>query len=307
MTSKTILILGASGKFGRNAAEAFWNAGWRVRSFNRATDDLDTALRGVAAAIVAVNPPTYDLWEKELLPLHRKIIAAAERAGVPLLVPGNVYVFGPETPTPWGPDSAHRATNPLGKLRIEMERLYAQASCQTILLRAGDYIDTEASGGWFDRIIAKSIARGRLAYPGALDVPHAWAFLPDMARAAVALVEARDSLPQHADIPFAGYTVTADQMAQAASVALARPVRAQRMSWLPLWLLRPFWPVVPGLMEMRYLWDVPHGLDGTAFARIIPDFRATPLVEAMRAACTPLVKPKAANPQGKAISTQTSA
>ena len=34
--SDTALILGASGRFGSHAAEAFWNAGWRVRIFDRA-------------------------------------------------------------------------------------------------------------------------------------------------------------------------------------------------------------------------------------------------------------------------------
>jgi NAD(P)-dependent dehydrogenase (short-subunit alcohol dehydrogenase family) len=46
----TALILGSTGRFGRAAAEAFWNAGWRVRTFDRRSDDLPEAARGAASS-----------------------------------------------------------------------------------------------------------------------------------------------------------------------------------------------------------------------------------------------------------------
>ena len=48
--SGTVLILGAKGRFGRHAAEAFWNRGWQVRLFDRAMDDLTAAARTYANA-----------------------------------------------------------------------------------------------------------------------------------------------------------------------------------------------------------------------------------------------------------------
>ena len=53
------------------------------------------------------------------------------------------------------------------------------------------------------------------------------------------------------------------------------------MSWLPLVLLRPFWRMAGGLLEMRYLWNTPHSLDGTKFSTLLPGFQATPLDDAM--------------------------
>ena len=32
---------------------------------------------------------------------------------------------------------------------------------------------------------------------------------------------------------------------------------------------------------MRYLWDTPHSLDGNLFHRLLPDFRATPVDQAL--------------------------
>ena len=52
------------------------------------------------------------------------------------------------------------------------------------------------------------------------------------------------------------------------------------------------------LAEMRYLWDTPHALDGTAFARLCPDFRLTPAEEALRAGIAHLELPPEA-PNGK--------
>ncbi|MCP4818375.1 MAG: epimerase, partial [Shimia sp.] len=44
--TKTVLILGANGRFGRNAAIAFENAGWTVRRFDRSKDTLRQAVHG---------------------------------------------------------------------------------------------------------------------------------------------------------------------------------------------------------------------------------------------------------------------
>jgi hypothetical protein len=35
------------------------------------------------------------------------------------------------------------------------------------------------------------------------------------------------------------------------------------------------------VVEMRYLWEVPHGVDGSKLARILPDFKPTACVTAI--------------------------
>ncbi|WP_375267486.1 hypothetical protein [Planktotalea sp.] len=59
--TQTLLVLGPTGRFGRNAAIAFENAGWQVHRFNRKTDNLDTAARGVDVIVQAWNP-VYSKW-----------------------------------------------------------------------------------------------------------------------------------------------------------------------------------------------------------------------------------------------------
>ena len=281
--TKSVLILGASGRFGRHAAEAFWNRGWRVRIFDRTRDDLMTAAAGQDVIVNGWNPP-YDKWAEVVPGLTERVIEAARASGATVLVPGNVYVYGKGSPEVLSADVAHRAENTLGRVRREMEDAYRASGVQVILLRAGDFLDTEPSGNWFDKVMVTGIGKGRFSYPGTPDIPHAWAWLPDLARVAEALADRRKTLGTFTDVPFEGYTLSGTELAAACGEALGRDVRLSRMVWLPLWLMQPVWPMARHLLEMRYLWDMPHRLDGTRLAELVPEFRATPVVDALRQA-----------------------
>jgi len=286
MTQKA-LILGASGRFGRHAKHAFEAAGWRVAAFDRAKDTLEVAASGVDVIVNAWNP-AYPQWASDVPRLHAAVRAAATLTGATVVIPGNVYVFGSATPHPWSETSPHAASNPLGRIRIEMEAAYARDGVRTIVLRAGDFLDTEASGNWFDRIMAPTLPKGALTYPGRPDIPHAWAYLPDLARAAVALAERRDTLPAFADVPFAGYTLSGEDIAAQLSATRGRSIAIKRFNWLPLQISRPFWPMGRCLLEMRYLWNTPHSLDGTRFDTLVPGFEHTAVDEALRASAAHL-------------------
>lgn len=275
-----VLILGATGRFGRAASHAFRAAGDVVTAFDRKKDDLMRSAIGKDLIVVGWNP-AYPDWSAQVPSLHAQVIAAAKASGSTVIVPGNVYVFGAETPAPWSERTPHHAQNPLGRIRIAMEEAYRASGVKTILLRAGDFLDTTASGNWFDAVMTAKLAKGKFVYPGNPDIPHAWAFLPDMARAAVALADQADSLPVFSDVPFPGHTLSGRELCDAVNACLAVPVELKSMSWLPLQLARPFWPMGRCLLEMRYLWDTAHSLDAAQINRLLPDFERTPLSEAL--------------------------
>lgn len=287
--TNTVLILGASGRFGRNAADAFTQAGWTVRRFDRKTDNLTIAAKG-ADVIVAAWNPQYQDWAAQVPKLHAQIRKAALDNDATVILPGNVYVFGPDSLAPWSETTPHRATNLLGRIRRQMEDAYRDEGVKTIVLRAGDFLDTQTSGNWFDMIIAKPVSKGRISFPGAPDAPHAWAYLPDVARAAVMLAEKRETLARYEDVPFPGYTLSGAQMADAMGQALGKPVSLRKMSWLPLYLARPFMPVIKHIFEMRYLWSLPHSISGDKLRKLLPDFRDTPVHQALAAASVPLLE-----------------
>ena len=271
---------------------AFEASGWATKRYVRGTD-MPAAALGCDLIVNGLNPPNYQNWQTEIPRITQDVLCAAKASGATILVPGNVYNYG-ANPGTWSADTPQNTHTTKGGIRIDMEKKYQAAAkdgIRTILFRAGDFIDTQGSGGFFDLVIAKPAAKGKISYPGRADIPHAWAYLPDFARAAVALANTRDSLPAYADIPFEGWTLTGHELAEAIGKASGIPTRVAKMSWLPIQLASPFWKLGRELLEMRYLWDTPHRLDGSEFAKLVPDFTPTPMTEALSEALPADVHP----------------
>lgn len=287
---KTVLILGSRGRFGRHTTRAFKNAGWTVRQFDRNSDSLWDAAWGASVIVNGWNV-AIEKWKTEMLPLHAKVVEVAAASGATVILPSNIYLYGSTMPRVLGPDTAHAADRFYGTLRVEIEESYRAAGVHTIALRSGDYLDDQASGNWFDKVLVDKLPKGRLVYPGPLDRAHAWAYLPDLARVAVGLAEMREELPGFTDVPYAGLTLTGQEMADILSNLRNTPVRATRMPWLPLIALSPFWAMAQYLVAMRYLWNVPHEMDGSVLRRLLPDHRDSDALTALAAATQHHVRP----------------
>lgn len=298
--TKSVLILGASGRFGRHASTAFKSQGWDVRKFDRASGNLGDAAAGVDVIVNAWNPG-YPDWAADVPKMTAQVISAAKSSGATVIIPGNVYNFGITAPPVYDAETAHAATNPLGRIRIEMEAAYRASGVQTIVLRSGDYIDTEASGNWFDMMMIPKLAKGRFVYPGTPDIAHAWAWLPDLTRAAVELAEMREDLPVFADIPFEGFTLTGNELSQAIASCLGKPIVLKKMNWLPIQIARPFWPLARHLLEMRYQWNKPHQIDGAKFRELLPDFEMTSLADALPLALGDHINPDKMMARGRGV------
>jgi len=296
--SKTVLILGASGRFGRHAGEAFESQGWEVRKFDRASGNLRDAATGVDVIVNAWNP-AYPDWAAQVPKLTAQVIDAAKISGATVIIPGSVYNYGVDAPAIYGVDTPHRAENPLGRVRIDLETAYRASNVPTIIIRAGDFIDTQASGNWFDMMMIPKLGKGRFVYPGNPDIPHAWAWLPDLTKATVELAKMRADLPVFAEFPFPGYTMTGNELCAAIGRCLGRPITLKKMNWLPLQIARPFWPLARHLLEMRYLWNKPHQIDGKKFTTFLPDFKITPLAEILPLALGDHINPDKVVTRGK--------
>lgn len=104
---RSVLILGANGRFGRNAAAQFAAAGWKVHRFDRKSDDLSSCAKEASVIVNGWNPAYVD-WKKQVPQIHAKVIDAARASGATVILPGNVYVFGADTPAPWSASSPMR-------------------------------------------------------------------------------------------------------------------------------------------------------------------------------------------------------
>jgi nucleoside-diphosphate-sugar epimerase len=292
-----ILVLGAAGRLGYKAAQAFRAARWSVTSLVRPGsaarapagteivelsaldhDAVAAAARGADVVLHALNP-TYADWPRLALPLAYSAINAAETAGATLLFPGNLYNYGSPMPPVIDEAAPMRPSARKGQLRVAMEERMAEAAergVRTIVLRAGDFFGG-GHGSWLDLVLTKDIAQGRLTYPGPLDVVHEWAYLPDVAAALVRLAEVREKLRPFEVFDFPGHAVTGREFTTAIARALHRQLQVKRMTWWLIHAFRPFVPLCRELSEIAYLWNEPHRIDGGKLAGVIDETPRTPL------------------------------
>ncbi len=287
---KVVLVLGASGLFGGHAAKAFAAAGWEVRKFQRGTD-MKAAAKGADVIVNGMNPPMYHDWATLIPAITKEVIAAAEASGATVIVPGNVYVFGTE-PGLWGAETPHHPASRKGAIRAKMEADYRAASqrgCHVIIVRGGDYVAPDDPKSFWNMMTMKDLAKGKLVSMTGPEVKRAYAYLPDMARIAVALAERRADLPAFTDLPYAGYTLSMADLKAHLERLTGQSLTISRFGWWQMTLLSPFWELARELREMRYLYDHAHGLDPAPLAKTLPEFRATPLDVILREEIAALV------------------
>jgi nucleoside-diphosphate-sugar epimerase len=211
--------------------------------------------------------------------------------GATLMLPGNIYNFGTAMPALLTEDTPQQAQTIKGQIRIGMEAHIQRSGVRSIVIRAGDFFGS-GQGTWFDQAVVKDIAKGVFTYPGALDVPTAWAYLPDLARSFVAVAQRRQQLKPFEVLHFAGYSISARQwlevltpLAQARGwVCEGASLRFKRLPWALIRLGAWVVPTWAALAEMRYLWDTPHALGNARLLALIGTEPHTPLDLAAAAA-----------------------
>jgi nucleoside-diphosphate-sugar epimerase len=299
--SGRILVMGAAGRLGTIAAEAFRDAGWTVKGLVRpgrskavprrvepveavTRDEAVQAGQGCDVVLNALNPAITE-WRKNALSLAYGAIAVAEANGATLLFPGSLWNYGRGMPPLLDENTPMQPTTRKGAMRVEIEQRIKEATdrgMRAIMLRAGDFYGG-GRGSWFDLVICKEFERQRLTYPGPLDVMHTWAYLPDFAAALVQLAERRADFSPFETFGFAGHALTGAEMVAAIETATRSKFNVRIMSW---WLLKTFGQFLAmgrELSELEYLWRVPHRVSGDKFERAIGKFPTTPMPQAIAA------------------------
>lgn len=301
---QTIVILGAAGRVGDAAARAFVKAGWRVKGVARGRkgaelapgvewvkanafdrQSLIEACQGADVVLNALNPQ-YTEWEEKVMPMAENVIAAVEAAGATQLLPGNVYNFGHAIALGMRDDAAQVPSTPKARIRIAMEELFRlkgeETGVQTLVLRAGDFYGGVKRESWLDLMILSKLKKDVFIWPGPMDLPHAFAYLPDLGEAFVRLAEKRKALPMFDSFNFTGHTLTGTQMKAATEEAVGRSLARRGVPWTLLRAGSFFVPMLRELVVMSYLWRTPHSLDGSKLEASLGSLPATDPVRAIR-------------------------
>lgn len=301
-----VVILGAAGRVGDAAARAFLHAGWSVRGVARNAKagmlapgvtaveadvfDLGALTKACAGADVILNAvnPKYTEWDEKVLPMAKNIIAAAEAVGATHMLPGNVYNFGHAIHMDMTEDAPETASTPKAAIRIAMEGMFreraAKTGVRTIVVRAGDFYGGVRAESWLDLIILAKLRKDIFTWGGPMDVPHAFAYLPDLAAAFVAFAERRDEFGTFERFHFEGHTLTGEAMKQAAEAACGRRLALRRVPWPLLRVAGLVMPMMHEISVMSYLWRTPHSLDGSRLRAAVGALPATSPVDALRQA-----------------------
>jgi nucleoside-diphosphate-sugar epimerase len=295
----TILVLGAGGRLGFTAAEAFRDAGWTVKGLVRpkksafvpkgvapveavTREEAIEAAKGCDVVLNAFNPVITE-WQRSALSLAYAAIAAAEANGATLMFPGSVWNFGEGMPAVIDETTLQNATTRKGQMRVEMEQRIREAcdrGMRAIILRAGDYFGA-GRGSWFDLVITKEMNRSRLTYPGPSDVVHEWTYLPDFADTLVKLAERRAEFAAFESFGFSGHAITGAGLVKAIEAETKKIYNVRRMSWWMLKTIGQLSAVGRELSELEYLWRVPHQIAGDKLKGVLGDVPHTPLDRAV--------------------------
>jgi len=300
MADDLIVIFG-TGPVGCWAARAFVERGLAVRALNRsgrrpallpaevelravdARDDRQAAgaAAGASAVVQALNPP-YHEWLEAFPPLQKSVMAAAERHGARYVSVENLYMY--DTSAPIREDARLAPTSRKGELRWRMgEEVMAahlRGQLRATQLRAADYYGPGVTvSSWGERVFAPLVAGRPAQVTGALDVPHAVAYIEDVGRAIAVLATDDDALGRVWIAPHAPARTQREMVEMAAAAAGVEP-RASAMGPFMMRLGGLFVPAAREMVEMMYQFTRPFEVDSS---RIERDFglTATPLEEGM--------------------------
>ncbi len=235
-------------------------------------DSVVKAARGSAQIVVAIGfPYVGKLWREAWPKAIGNFVAACAATGARMIFIDNLYLYGPQTAplvetmplTSYGMKPAARSAT----TRIWLEAA-AQGRVRVAALRAPDFYGPDVPWAYLGNSTIGALAKGKAAFfVGSPDIPHDYAYVPDIARAATTLLDAPDSAfgqPWH--VPCAP-TRTTREILQIAADALGVPLRTRT---LPAPLLTPiglFSPFLREMREMHFQWDRPYRVDASKFAR----------------------------------------
>lgn len=309
----TITVLGATGGIGAaitRAAEA--HGGLRVRAVNRsASADVAATTERIAAdiettagarsavgdiratpdadhiVVLAAQPPYHAWGDGRFERLLDNVLAATAAVGGKLVFVDNLYAFdgtaGPIT------ERSPRATNRKGALREAMARralaAHERGELRVTIGGFSDYLGPRPTGNAVitQLMVEPALAGKRMRALYAPDVPHAWAYLPDMAAMFLTL-----ALDERADgrrwvLPH-GEAATQRHVQELVAEAAGTAAKHGTYGAAVLWVAARFDKDIREVTVVRNQWEHPWEVDGSAFTATFGPHVITPLDEAVQAA-----------------------
>jgi nucleoside-diphosphate-sugar epimerase len=233
----------------------------RVAADATDAERLSTLADGAVALYNCANP-AYHRWLTDWPPLASALLTAAERSGAVLATSSNLYGYGPVSGT-ITPATPQAATHPKLRLRADMWRdalaAHEAGKIRATEVRASDYIEANSILAF---VLGKPLLAGKRAQvPAALDAPHSWTSIDDVAGTLITVAGDERAWGKPWHVPTAP-PLTIRQLAAKFTEVAGAP--APKLSVLPypvLWTVGLFSPMVRELRTTRYQFVEPFVLD----------------------------------------------
>ena len=232
--------------------------------------DVSRALDGAKQAVLAVGF-AYDwrLWRTVWPLTMTNMIDGCAEAAARLVFIDNLYQLGPQT-MPRTEEMPLAATGHKAVILAEVARIWqgARDRVRVATLRCSDFYGPGVAVSHLGASAFGELAKGRpaqLLVPA--DTPHDFAYVPDIARAAVLLLDAPDEdFGQAWNMPCAPTRSPRELLAMGATTLGHR----LRVWAVPLALLRPIGLVyrfAKEVADVGFTWDRPYIVDGGRLTR----------------------------------------
>jgi nucleoside-diphosphate-sugar epimerase len=286
--SSAIVVFGF-GPVGRATTEALVGRGAEIRVVQRSRptdlprgasfhpcDVLDAeavcqAVEGARQVVVAIGfPYVGDIWRVSWPLAMENLIKACEASHARMVFADNLYMYGPQH-DPLREDMPLTDYGIKPAVRAHITRMWMSAVAagrvRIAALRAPDFYGPGVTQSHLGDLAFGALANGKratlIAPP---DTPHDFAYVPDIARAVVTLLDAPDDVFGQAwHMPCAPIQ-TPREILQLGADALGVKLR---ITALPLWSLPIMGvgsPMLREMVEMRFQWDRPYRVDARKFA-----------------------------------------
>ncbi len=232
--------------------------------------EVARAVEGASQVLLAVGF-AYDsrIWRTAWPTTMRNVVEACAAVGARVVFIDNLYQLGPQT-------APRREDMPLtrrgGKpgVLVAATRIWMGATDRVrfAALRCSDFYGPGVDVSHLGLLALGELAKGKaaqLVVPP--DIPHDFAYAPDIARAAVLLLDAPDdAYGQVWNMPCAP-TRTPREIIKLAAAAIGRPPKILAIPFGLLPLLGLFSRFMKEVVDVGFTWTGPYHVDGSKFAR----------------------------------------
>jgi nucleoside-diphosphate-sugar epimerase len=239
----------------------------------RSCDVLDAAsarqaIDGASQVVLAVSFP-YDarVWRTAWPKAMTNLVEACAATGARLVFLDNLYMLGPQR-EPRREDMALTASGAKPAILSEVTRIWMAAAgrVRVAALRSTDFYGPGVTVSHLGANAFGALAQGKpalLVVPP--DTPHDFAYVPDIARAIISLLDAPDdAYGQVWNMPCAPTRTSREILRLGAAALHVKP----RIRAVPLWLLPALGLVMPFMREVAdvsFTLDRPYVVDATKF------------------------------------------